>query len=116
VQRGLLRWFLSLHSPHHSFSISPEKIGGSKEPGQGDDDLPSISRNEDNSNDVKLSSAPSGTELETEDLVEFPPAFTSSVKKIMKKADVDSGKLPTPLPGLDISGLKSRLDGKKKIK
>jgi DNA-3-methyladenine glycosylase II len=113
VQRGLLRWFLSLHSLHHSFSISPERIGGSKKPGQGDDDLPSV---EDNSNDVKLSFVPAGTKLETEDLSEFPPAFTSSVKKLLKKAAVDPGKPPTPLPGLDIPGLKSRLDGKKKIK
>ena len=112
MQRGLLRWFLSLHSPNHSFGISPEKVGGSKED---NDELPSNA--EKSSNDVELSSVPAGTNLETEDLSEFPPAFTPSIKKSLKKAAVDPGKTPTPLPpGLDIPGLKSRLDGKKKIK
>jgi DNA-3-methyladenine glycosylase II len=49
--------------------------------------------------------------------VPFPPVFTPSIKKTLKKPAVDPGSDPIPLPeGLSAAVLKSRLDGKKKIK
>lgn len=47
----------------------------------------------------------------------IPPPFTPSIKKTLDKPAVDAGFEPVPLPsGIDVSLLKSRLDGKKKIK
>lgn len=47
----------------------------------------------------------------------IPPAFTPSIKKTLDKPAVDAGSEPVPLPaGVDVGLLKSRLDGKKKIK
>lgn len=108
VQRGLLIWLLSLHSPSHSFSISPKKVGGSKEHGAddvGNDKL----QNEENSTTTVEPSVPAGRALEMEDLLEFRPTSTT-----LERALVDPGQRPTPLPpGLDVAALKSRLDGKK---
>jgi len=57
------------------------------------------------------------TSVATDDLIEIPPAFTPSIKKTLRKPGVGPGKAPAPLPpGLDVATLKSRLEGKKKIK
>jgi len=116
VQRGLVRWFLSLHSPSHSYSISPEKLPGPSKPKGPDaakDELPSVG----DVGEADTSSVVPGTSKATENLPSIPPAFTPSIKKTLNKAAVDAGKKPTPLPsGIDVPLLKSRLDGKKKIK
>lgn len=116
MQRGLLRWVLALHSPSHSFSISPEKVGGSREPDANDvrnDELPSVVHGD---NPERMSVLPT-TSVATDDLIEIPPAVTPSIKKTLRKPGVGPGKAPAPLPpGLDVATLKSRLEGKKKIK
>ncbi len=118
MQRGLLRWFLSLHSPSHSFSISPEKVGGSREAEANDahnDELPSGVKG-DKSN-LGPSLLPT-TSVARDDLIEsVPPTFTPSIKKTLRKPGVGPSKEPAPLPpGLNVAMLKSRLEGKRKIK
>ncbi|CAA7263166.1 unnamed protein product [Cyclocybe aegerita] len=124
VQRGMVRWFLSLHSAAHPFSISPEKVGNSANTktkksqgeanehpseslvdGEKDDDMP-----------VDSSSAPPGTS-EGEESSSIPPPFTPSIKKTLSKPAATPGKPVPPLPsGIDVKLLKSRLDGKNKVK
>ncbi|KAJ3517214.1 hypothetical protein NLJ89_g655 [Agrocybe chaxingu] len=125
VQRGMVRWFLSLHSMAHPFSISPEKVGSSANTKakklQGEaDELPSESL-ADGEKDVNMpvdsSSAPPGTSDETEDTSSIPPPFTPSIKKTLSKPAATPGKPVPPLPsGIDVKLLKNRLDGKNKIK
>jgi DNA-3-methyladenine glycosylase II len=110
----LLRWFLSLHSPDHSFSISPEKVGGPRETKAEEDELPSASNGEVAALEKGSSSTIPGSSRKTEDLPEIPPTFTPSIKKVLRKSGVDTGKVPAPLPaGLDVATMKSRLKGKK---
>jgi DNA-3-methyladenine glycosylase II len=142
VQRGLLRWFLSLHSPLHPFSISPQKIGGQadtdKDTGthapaeENNDVLPVFGQDGNHSRDqnppedgLLLSDAPSvppAPSLLTtprkdkgkwDELPSLPTPFTPSINKTLGEPN----SLPVPLPeGLSVVILKSRLDGKKKIK
>lgn len=149
VQRGLVRWFLSLHSPSHNYSISPEKVGGQsttkkkattkkqKEKAAEasapvkEDELPifgsSLVETEASTSellDVSLPDISSVLPRTSEDgepgdngMAAIPPAFTPSIKKTLDKPAVDAGSEPVPLPaGIDVGLLKSRLDGKKKIK
>ncbi|TFK44684.1 DNA glycosylase [Crucibulum laeve] len=138
VQRGLVRWFLSLHSPSHSFSISPQKVGGqasekkkeskakkSTKKDKEDDALPvpGVSKDADAGIEQSpdISSIPPATNLkngDSEGLASLPPAFTPSIKKTLNKPATSNGSVAPPaLPkGLTIAELKSRLDGKKKIK
>ena len=111
----MVRWFLSLHSASHSYSISPQKLSGPSDPkpkttpeaSTGNDELPSLD----------ASSVVPSTSEATENLPSLPPAFTPSIKKTLNKAAADPGKKPTPLPeGIDVALLKSRQDGKKKVK
>jgi len=113
VQRGLLRWFLSLHSPDHSYSISPQKVGGSREESD-NDELPSVSNGENMAIDTVSSSILPGSSRQTEDLPEAPPNFTPSIKKVLSLSGVVSRKGPATLPaGIDVATMKSRLKGKK---
>jgi hypothetical protein len=114
VQRGLLRWFLSLHSPYHSFSVSPEKVGGSRETETDNDELPFISDGESIPMDIESSSILPDSSRQGEDLPEIPPSFTPSIKKVLTMSGVNSRLAPAPLPpGLDVAALESRLKGKK---
>jgi DNA-3-methyladenine glycosylase II len=96
VQRGLLRFVLSLHSPAHPFRISTDKIEARKEP------------------DAGLAS-----QLKEEPLL--PPQKGNSNERNSEGAPFDSPSGPSvggngasPLPaGLNVNVLKSRLDGKK---
>ncbi|KAF4621205.1 hypothetical protein D9613_000671 [Agrocybe pediades] len=116
VQRGLVRWFLSLHSPAHSYTISPEKVGGvaSKD---GAEDAPVTPKKVGTvSEDVEMSvgsSIPPGVSCEVEDLPSIPPPFTPSIKKTLEKVDGTVAPLPS---GIDVTLLKGRLNGKNKIK
>jgi DNA-3-methyladenine glycosylase II len=146
VQRGLVRWFLSLHSPSHNYSISPEKVGGQstakkastkKQKGKAEavttppneDELPTFgtSQAEASTSDLQDASVPDISSVlpaTSEDgepggsgMSTIPPPFTPSIKKTLDKPAVDAGSEPVPLPsGIDVAMLKSRLDGKKKIK
>lgn len=114
VQRGLLRWFLSLRSPDYSFGIAPEKVGGSRETKLDEGDLPSVSNGESIAMDVEPSSAFPGSSRQTDDTTGILPAFIPSAKTALRKSVMDSGKVPRPLPvGLDVATMKSRLKGKK---
>lgn len=120
VQRGVVRWFLSLHSPVHNYTISPEKVGGVATPKKAKgkkstkaDELPAL----DSVDSVALgtSSVPPGnTSDETADVSSFPPTFTPSIKETLNKTATTA---TVPLPtGMDVALLKSRLSGKNKVK
>lgn len=116
VQRGMVRWFLSQHSPAHPYGLSPEKVGDGKEK----------KRNliASGSNDEGLLPATGdalNVPLEPEVIVAaesavgqsnnlLPTPFTPSIHRTLAK----SPKVEVSLPaGLSVSVLKSRLDGKK---
>jgi DNA-3-methyladenine glycosylase II len=124
IQKGLVRWFLSLHSPLHSYSISPEKVGGSATPKkvkkakadpQEAGELPSKGKDDDiDLNDASMYFVPPGTSGSATDVI---PAFTPSIKNALYKSTLTPGRKPVPLPsGIDVSHLKRRLDGKNKVK
>lgn len=127
IQRGLVRWFLSLHSPLHSYSISPEKVGGSATPKKSkktktdSEEAGEFSSqemdNDANLNDASTSSVPPGTSgSATEDILSIP-AFSPSIKNTLNKSALTPGRKPAPLPsGIDVSHLKGRLDGKNKVR
>jgi len=146
VQRGLLRWFLSLHSPSHPFSISPEKVGGqsaekkkkkgaagAKTKGSDNDALPVFEQAAEpesqgcsdlaNATSPDITSIPPGNVLSTpllngggSELPSMPAPFTPSIKKTLNNRKA-TGQIPVPLPEcLTVAILKSRLEGKKKIK
>jgi len=110
----MVRWFLSLHSPLHSYSISLEKIGGSATPkkfkkaktdSQEARGLPSKDEGDDGASVHSGSAA--------EDFPTMPP----SIKNALDKSALTPGRRPRPLPsGIDVSHLKGRLDGKNKVK
>jgi len=117
VQRGLVRWFLHLHSPSHTFAISPHKVGTStskeskpKNP-TASDELPALNGiSEEKHGEAGTSLY---TEAERTNSV-VPPTFTPSIKQTLVKPTANPGVLPVPLPsGMDVLLLKSRLKGKK---
>ncbi|KAK7045590.1 hypothetical protein VNI00_007422 [Paramarasmius palmivorus] len=117
VQRGMLRWFLALHSPTYNVAISPEKEkSGSKKkdsssekgaavpvpPPADTSSVPPVTPKKKNGK---------GKEQDTDPL---PLPFTPSIKKTLRKiGGVEPERLPA---GLTASILKGRLEGKKKIK
>ncbi|TFK75455.1 DNA glycosylase [Pluteus cervinus] len=133
VQRGVLRWFLALHHPTYNFALSPEKIdansddkaeGKSNKEKKGakkaispdsededaDDELPSVA-----ADSSAVPPAASSNDIKQEEVSAFPPTFTPSIREALHKPPKDQA--PPPLPaGLTAAILKSRLDGKKKIK
>ena len=143
MQRGLVRWFLSLHSPKHSYAISPRKLP--KAPSDDDShkpkeaelsqenmDIDSNSRNQ-RAVTPDASSIPPGPISGTPktpvrgrkkagsddgdvDLPAPPPAFTPSINRTLNKI-LPIQYQPAPLPeGLTIKELQVRSEGKKKIK
>jgi DNA-3-methyladenine glycosylase II len=124
----MVLWFLSLHSPLHSYSISPEKVGGLSTPKKVNkvksnpkdaDDPPSKDKDDDaNLNDAGTSSVLPGTSGSSkEDIPAIPPAFTPSIKKTLEKSTLNPGQKPARLPsGIDVALLKGRLGGKNKVK
>jgi DNA-3-methyladenine glycosylase II len=122
VQRGLLRWFLSLHSPSHGFSLSPEKIDSDKDvlASQDKDALPSFGeessqQREDRAASLDISSVPPAADDENGlQLPTMPAPFTPSINRTLNKVRKNNAEAPLPLPeGLTVGILKSRLDGKK---
>ncbi|GLB37107.1 putative DNA glycosylase [Lyophyllum shimeji] len=136
VQRGLVIWFLSLHSPKHKWGFTPKKVPGSSSkkkemsrlaaPASGDkDELPSfgstskVPEPDADGPSPDTSSVPPTTALEDagDEIPSMPPAFTPSIKKTLYKPGEEEGFIAPPLPaGLTVEVLRSRLDGKKKIK
>jgi len=123
VQRGMLLWFLSLHSSLHSYSISPEKVGGSATPKKEKKIKSNTKETDENGDDTNLNDAGTSSVLPgtsgsaTEDMPAIPPAFTPSIKKTLEKSPLSPGRKRACLPsGIDVALLKGRLDGKKKVK
>ncbi|GAW01551.1 DNA glycosylase [Lentinula edodes] len=143
VQRGMLRWFLGLHSPTHSFSFSPDKSDRNVEIDQVEDELSdeevgslpnlmSTATSSTKSLDATrtppfdLSSippAPLATPRKADstgsqaNVASLPPPVTPSLEQTLMKVENLPGYVPPPLPaGLSTSTLQGRLDGKKKIK
>jgi DNA-3-methyladenine glycosylase II len=120
----------------HNYSISPEKVGGSSKDSKGKsgeissedkDALPVFTGQSSSTSLVTdapapdISSVPPTTVFGSGDsydaIAAMPPMFTPSIKKTLNKPGVNLGSRPIPLPdSLSVSVLKSRLDGKKKIK
>ncbi|KAF8513023.1 DNA glycosylase [Hysterangium stoloniferum] len=142
VQRGLLRWILSLYSPNDSYTISPKKLP--KPPGDVSDEavaeqLPSISIATDTPDESGILLIPvtpkkkgnNGSALGSETPLSspdkggiatgskglFPEPLTPSVNKILNKGvsmGVNGENTTPSLPeGLSVAILKSRLSGKK---
>lgn len=112
VQRGMLRWFLALHSPTYKFALSPESINQSAADTMSDDE-----DNEDEelpvSNSQAFESKPIGAPEDVSVLASvpnlnaeessMPPIFTPSIKKTL----ADKSFVPPPLPaGLTAAILK----------
>jgi DNA-3-methyladenine glycosylase II len=136
----LIRWFLSLHSPSYNFGVSPKKLPGQSGGKQTDkskaqttakdpDELPVFGPRADPSgeeslvdvdvpSDVPPANVDDGpSEHDGSAVVSIPPPFTPSIKMTLNKPAVEPGADPISLPdGLNVAVLKSRLDGKKKIK
>jgi len=133
VQRGVLRWFLSLHAPSNGFGISPDRptrpaSTAAKEddklvdddvlpvfgqPKEIDGSLPPLTPGplDDVPTELNNMGTPGGNEFPS-----LPPPFTPSINKTLNKGKKANEIVP-PLPeGLTVSALKTRLDGKKKIK
>ncbi|KAF8973291.1 DNA glycosylase [Flammula alnicola] len=119
VQRGVVRWFLSLHSPVHSYSLSPEKSTTTpkKKKSKASAAISGVAAADDSNAKEEDDSNMVGNESGgTEGLASIPPAFTPSIKKTLNQAAI-SGQTPVPLPsGIDVGLLKARLAGKNKIK
>ena len=133
MQRGVLRWFVSLHSPAHPVAIRQDKMEdpegdsqvtlgsaaeGSQEARGATPDEASIPR--------APASAPTSPEKEGSGEaagagLPLPVAFTPSINKTLNMlGDPDAAgtmiQVP-PLPeGLTVAQMKTRLNGKAKIK
>ncbi|EMD37811.1 hypothetical protein CERSUDRAFT_114463 [Gelatoporia subvermispora B] len=135
VQRGILRWFLSLHDPSYLVNISPQKLPKpSSDEGQGDkveqdgaaDESepaaagPARALSPDTSSTLPAPEIPATPankgKKKSDDESAMPPPFTPSINKTLNmyaRGEVDVPPLPE---GLTPGALKSRLDVKKKIK
>ncbi|KAF7315747.1 DNA-3-methyladenine glycosidase [Mycena indigotica] len=121
VQRGLVRWFLAQHLPSYAFSVSPQKNDSAspkkrskKAQKDSDDELPALNSQTEDHN--ARPSTPPPPEDSGSGAVPLPPTFTPSIQRTLKKTFIEKPP-PPPLPaGLTVSELRSRLDGKKKVK
>ncbi|KAK7472543.1 hypothetical protein VKT23_000658 [Stygiomarasmius scandens] len=142
VQRGLLRWALAAHSPTYPLSISPNKLSSigknddvdsdeeedstlpviheESQPSQASSepvvpaDISSVPPAAPTATPRKLADTKGATEV---NIPSLPPTFTPSIKQSLTRVSHGEGFAPPPLPsGLTAAALKSRLDGKKKIK
>ncbi|KAG6842093.1 hypothetical protein C0991_002747 [Blastosporella zonata] len=132
VQRGLVVWFLSLHSSKHNWGWTPQKASASTKKGKAKkaastadadtlpvigEDVPSTSGNGEVPTPDISSVPPAADEEVADDLPSLPTAFTPSIKNTLERPGVDEGSMPIPLPeGLSVDVLKTRLTGKNKIK
>jgi len=123
VQRGLVRWFLSLYSPTHLFALSPEKVSGQGKSleatlnlsaSENDDALPEVVDAAYKSKAVEDVATGGRTPISKDEDVDLPPPFTPSIHKTLNHSVAME---PLVLPeGITVAMLKSRLEGKKKIK
>ncbi|TCD59784.1 hypothetical protein EIP91_011467, partial [Steccherinum ochraceum] len=145
VQRGVVRWFLALHSSDYKVAISPEKLPAtegqpvqtptatptqsqssqSSASSQDPDVLPSLGGYTEESSIPPAPVATSGdgdgpSKAEATEADALPIPFTPSIDKTLTMKVTKTGQLvqpPAPLPvGMTIPMLKGRLDPKKKVK
>ncbi|KAJ3484709.1 hypothetical protein NLI96_g5449 [Meripilus lineatus] len=136
VQRGVARWFLSLHAPDYGLVISPEKLPkGSEEEttntttvAQASASAEEVEVDEDTLPVLGQVAAPSkksngkgkkSASSKDSQLDPLPTPFTPSVNKILNARSYSSGESyePPPLPrGLTVSMLRGRLMARKKMK
>ncbi|KAF9024807.1 DNA glycosylase [Hymenopellis radicata] len=117
VQRGVLRWFLSLHSPDYDYALQGDKVTGGEESQEASDTQDAAERATTPDASSVAPAVPSTPKRSTEELPSvMPPHFTPSINKTLRKTQ-DTDFVPPPLPpGLTAGSMKSRLDTKKKIK
>jgi DNA-3-methyladenine glycosylase II len=120
VQRGLLRWILSLHQPEFRIEISPKKLPDpNPKRSKKSKAVVGIPQATTSSADIESDkeAEPEGDELPSSGSNGLPSVsqpLTPSVTQILARAP---DAPPPPLPaGLTVASLRSRLDGKKKIK
>ena len=117
VQRGLCRWYLSLHSEEHPIVVSPRKKktpAKTKSAKKGKNAVIKEDKEEaeDASGDCDDNTGPSGSSKPAGAVTNIPPPLTPSVTKILKTKPLSQP--PPGLPeGLSVAMLKSRLSGKK---
>lgn len=123
VQRGVLRWFLALHSDDYNYAVESDKQPDDAEENEITPPEPEASQSQplERANTPDASSiapaVPSTPKRITDELPAMPPIFTPSINKTLRKARENADFVPPPLPpGLAASTMKSRLDTKKKIK
>lgn len=136
MQRGVARWFLSLHAPDYGLVISPEKLPkGSEEEttntttvAQASASAEEVEVDEDTLPVLGQVAAPSkksngkgkkSASSKDSQLDPLPTPFTPSVNKILNARSYSSGESyePPPLPrGLTVSMLRGRLMARKKMK
>jgi hypothetical protein len=115
VQRGLCRWYLSLHSDEHPITVSPEKKKTPAKSKSTKKGKKAVARqvddeDEDRDDDSDIGARGSGDPAGT--VTDIPPPFAPSVTKILKTKPLLQP--PPVLPdGLSVASLKSRLSGKK---
>ncbi|EJD03373.1 DNA glycosylase [Fomitiporia mediterranea MF3/22] len=142
VQRGVVRWFLSLHSAKHPVAISPKKLPSNydKDKGESQETNNNISAIE--SQDVVMPENPQPERASTPDAAAFPPApvtpvkgrkgsknsgedpevpapppaFTPSINRTLNKVLPNKFHPPSLPEGLSVKDLQSRLEGKKQKK
>lgn len=133
VQRGLVRWILSLHSSKHSIAISPKKLPKSntdndQEETQHPIDVQEVLTLSPRATTPDASTFPPGPlpmtpkkkrntnkdELSPDDEIPMPPpVFTPSINRTLNKIMPDR-YVPPPLPeGLSVAELQRRIEGKK---
>lgn len=121
VQRGVLRWFLSLHSPDYDYALQADKVTGGEDSQEATDTQDATVNVTERATTPDASSmapaVPSTPKRSTEELPSvMPPHFTPSINKTLRMTQ-DTDFVPPPLPpGLTAGSMKSRLDTKKKIK
>lgn len=139
VQRGVLRWFLSLHSPQHNYTISPKKLPKAPED-EGDNTTSAPTETQTSDADtlpvvesagtaIPASPPPDASSIppapmtprkggkdtgRSEDVPMMPVPFTPSVNRVLAGGSMN---FKPPLPeGMTVAVLKSRHDAKKKVK
>ena len=103
MQRGLVRWFLSLHSPKHSYAISPRKLP--KAPSDDDSQKPKeaeLSQGNTQRDTMDIDSNSQNQRAVTPDASSITPGPINRTPKTpvrgRKKAGSDDGDVDLPAP------------------
>ncbi|KAJ7072330.1 DNA glycosylase [Mycena amicta] len=111
VQRGLVRWVLSQHDPTYAFKEGSPTKEQTKNSKQDEDVLPVLNSN----SEADRPCTPPPREDTGSAAVPLPPTFTPSIQRTLKQTSLEQPVRRLP-DGLTVAELKSRLDGKKKVK